>query len=158
MFDALKKLLVAPGGAQFDPEAERRRLRIATCALLLEAAHADDVLDAAETRTLIDVVSRRFQLSAADATQLLAVAEVQRRDSTDLYGFAREINAHFTREQKLAIVELLWRIVYSDGRLEAREDALMHRVAYLLELRQQELIALKLQVKNELGGASPPAS
>ncbi len=153
MLEGLKKLLVGNGTAQHDPDAELRRRRIATCVLLLEAAHADNVLDAAETATLIDLVSRRFQLSATDATELLAVAEAHRRDSTDLYSFTRVINDHFTRPQKLAIVELLWRVVYSDGRLEAHEDALMHRVAFLLELRQQELIALKLQVKQELDSA-----
>ncbi len=128
---------------------EKRRLRVATCALLLEAVHADDAVDGAEASVMHDVVAKRFELAPDEVADLLGSADRQRREASDLFSFTRLINEHFTHAQKLAVVELLWRVVYSDGRLEAREDALLHRVANLLQLRHEELIALKLQVKAE---------
>ena len=95
------------------------------------------------------MVAQRFGLAPDEVADLLASADRQRREASDLFRFTRLINEHFTRAQKFAVVELLWRVVYSDGRLEAREDALLHRVANLLQLRHEELIALKLQVKAE---------
>jgi uncharacterized tellurite resistance protein B-like protein len=150
VLESLRKLLVGSGTSQrAAPVDEARRLRVATCALLLEAMHADEAIDDAESSLLRDAVAQRFELAPEEVADLLAVAEEQRRAANDLFGFTRVINENFTRAQKLAVVELLWRVVYSDGRLEAREDALLHRVANLLQLRHDELIALKLQVKAE---------
>jgi uncharacterized tellurite resistance protein B-like protein len=151
VLEALRKLMTGEGQAdRAAPVDEKRRLRVATCALLLEAVHADDEVAEVEASTLRDIVARRFELAPDEAADLLASADWQRREASDLFGFTRLINEHFTRAQKLAVVELLWRVVFSDGRLEAREDALLHRVANLLQLRHEELIALKLQVKAEL--------
>ncbi len=150
MLEALRKLMTGEGTpGRAAPVDENHRLRVATCALLLEAVDADDVTDEAESSTLHDLVARRFDLAPEEVADLLAAADRQRRDASDLFGFTRLISEHFTRPQKLAVVELLWRVVYSDGRLEAREDALLHRVANLLQLRHEELIALKLRVKAE---------
>jgi uncharacterized tellurite resistance protein B-like protein len=129
-----------------------RRLQIATCALLLEVAHADDDFSADERALVRDLLRDRFELTEAQARELMALAEEQRGASTDLYQFARLINDRFDRPQKLAVLAELWRIVYSDGRLEAHEDALLHKLANLFGLRHQELITLKLQVKREQPG------
>ena len=46
MLEALRKLLTGEGSSgRAAPVDEKRRLRVATCALLLEAVHADDAVD-----------------------------------------------------------------------------------------------------------------
>ena len=150
MFGSLKQFFdekLAPAAAV----TEEERLQVATCALLLEVAHADDDYSEDEVQTVMAVVGRRFGLSAAETSGLLAVADEERRRSGDLYQFARLVNDSYTRERKLAIVELLWRVVYSDGVLESHEDALMHKLGTLLGVRLDELMALKVQVKRDLG-------
>lgn len=137
---------IAPAGQ----EDEDRRLRVATCALLLEAAHADDEFNDAEREALGGLVAARFELDTAETTELLEIAEAERRDAGDLYQFARLINEAFPRPRKLAILELLWQVVYSDGVLESHEDALMHRLGRVLGIRHEEIIALKLRVKRTL--------
>lgn len=148
MLDRLQKFFsesIAPA----EPEDDAHRLRVATCALLLEAAQADDEFSDAERTTIAGLVGRRFQLDEAETSQLLELAEAERADAGDLYQFARLINESFTRPRKLAILELLWRVVYSDGVLEAHEDALMHRMGKMLGIRHEELMALKVKVKND---------
>lgn len=132
-----------------DTGDEQHRLQVATCALLLEVAHADDEFSADERNAVAGMVADRFGLAQDEAAELLAIAEEERAASGDLYQFARLINDTFTRPRKLAVVELLWRVVYSDGVLESHEDALMHRLGRVLGLRHEELIALKLKVKRE---------
>lgn len=150
VLEGLRKLLTGEGSSgRGEPVNDEHRLRVATCALLLEAMHADDAVDAAESSLLNAAVAQRFGLPPEEVADLLAAADTQRREASDLFRFTRLINEHFTRPRKLAVVASLWRVVYSDGRLEEREDALMHRVANLLQLRHEELIALKLQVKAE---------
>lgn len=133
------------------PLDDAARLRIATCALLLEAAHADRDFSAQERRLVADLVARRFGLDQADAEDLLALAEQERLGADDLFQFTRLVDADFPRARKLAVIELMWRVVYSDGVLEAHEDALMRKVAKLLGVRPDELIALKLKVKGDAG-------
>jgi len=128
--------------------SDAQRLRVATCALLLEAAHADDDFSEDERATIAKLVGERFSLDATEAKELLAIAEAEREAASDTYGFTRLINETFNGARKLAVLELLWRVVYSDGLLEAHEDALMHRCGRMLGVRHDELMALKLKVKN----------
>jgi uncharacterized tellurite resistance protein B-like protein len=129
-------------------DEDLNHLQVATCALLLEAAHADSEFTEEEEKAIARMVGARFDLDADQTAELLHVADEERRASGDLYQFARMINDNFTRPRKLAIVELLWQVVYSDGVLEAHEDALMHKMATLLGVRNEELMALKLKVKS----------
>ncbi len=133
------------------PLDDAARLRIATSALLLEAAHADKDFSDDERTLVARLIGERFQLDDADTAALLELADTERSHADDLYEFARLVNNDFPRARKLAVIELMWRVVYSDGVLEAREDALMHKVAHLLGVRHDELIALKLKVLNEGG-------
>ncbi len=123
------------------------KLQVATCALLLEAAHADSDFTAEEEATIARMVGARFGLDAEQTAELLHVADEERQSSGDLYQFARLVNDSFTHPRKLAVLELLWQVVYSDGVLEAHEDALMHKMGTLLGVRHEELMALKLKVK-----------
>jgi uncharacterized tellurite resistance protein B-like protein len=143
-FDNLFKKVLEPGAETQD---ETHRLRVATCVLLLEVAHADEEFSPDERQTVRDLIARRFDLDDTETHELLAAADRERRESTDLYQFARLINERFSRPRKLALLELLWQVVFSDGVLAAHEDALMHRLSHLLGIRRQDLIALKQRVK-----------
>ena len=147
MFESLNRFFkdnMAPAESRTD---DLNHLQVATCALLLEAAHADNDFTEEEEEAVAGMVGARFGLDAAQTSKLLHVADTERRRSGDLYQFARLINDNFARARKLAVLELLWQVVYSDGVLEAHEDALMHKIGTLLGIRHEELMALKLQVK-----------
>jgi uncharacterized tellurite resistance protein B-like protein len=141
-----RRLEPESAGSAPDP----RRLQVATCALLLEVAQADDNFSAEERELIVGLLRERFELSAEDADELIDLTRRRREASPDLYQFARLINGTYDRSEKLQVLEQLWSVVYSDGRLEMHEDALMHKLALLLQLRQDELIALKLRVKRAL--------
>ena len=138
------KMTPVENGKSEDP------LRVATCALLLEAAHADSDFSDDECEKISTMVSRRFDLSPEDSKDLLNIADRQRRQQTDLYGFARLVNDNYSHPRKLAIVEMLWEVVYSDGILEAHEDALMHKMGKLLGVRHEDLMAVKIRVKKRM--------
>ena len=150
MFKALKTFFdtnLAPTANEDDHD----RLQVATCALLLEAAHADADYSDDEVARVMTVVGRRFGLTPDQTAELLHVAEDERERSGDLYQFARLVNESYTRERKLAVIELLWEVVFSDGVLDTHEDALMHKVGHLLGIRLEELTAVKVKVKRSLG-------
>lgn len=147
MFNSLSNFFqekMAPAAGQAE---DRDHLQVATVALLLEAAHADSEFSEGEKEAIARMVGARFNLNEEQTDELLHVADTERRDKGDLYQFARLINDNFTHARKLAVLELLWQVVYSDGVLEAHEDALMHKMGTMLGVRHEELMALKLKVK-----------
>ena len=147
-FNQMFKNLTADDGIV---ENDQHRLRVATCVLLLEVAYADDEFSAQERAKIDGMIGARFKLDDVETTELLALAEKERNAGGDLYQFARLVNESYPRARRLAIVELLWEVVYSDGVLEAHEDALMHKLGTLLGVRHEELMAVKVSVRKKLG-------
>ncbi|MFO7655356.1 MAG: TerB family tellurite resistance protein [Candidatus Krumholzibacteriia bacterium] len=150
MLDAISRFFQNRLEPVTDADSPGDRLAVATCALLLEVAHADETFTEAEHGLIERLMRSHFGLGEDDAAELVRLAESERRDATDLYQFARLINERYSRADKILVMQQLWRVVYSDGRLEAHEDALMHKLAHLLQLRHDELIAVKLEVKRRL--------
>ncbi|MEJ2519473.1 MAG: TerB family tellurite resistance protein, partial [Desulfuromonadales bacterium] len=101
-------------------------------------------------RGLQDLLANTFGLSPAAIAELIEYAQTQREDSSDLFQFAREINAHFSREEKADVMEGIWRVIYADGTLDKYEDALARQLATLLRLDHKDVIDRKLKVLEEI--------
>lgn len=125
------------------------RVQVATCALLLEVAHSDGHYQVVEERIVHDLLAGMFDLPADAIAELLDFARDHQQNSTDLFQFAREINAHFTVEEKLAVMEGVWRLIYADGVLDKFEDAIARQLATLLRLSHKEAIGCKVRVLDE---------
>ncbi len=95
------------------------------------------------------------RLSEQSTEDLLKLAEEVRHQSIELFQFTRLISENFPLEEKLRLVETMWRIIYLDGQLDAEEDYLIHKLSTLLGLRHSELIEVKLRV---LQSANRPES
>ncbi len=151
MFSSLGQLFKGDGKNQDSKHSDEYRLRVATCVLLLEAAYADDDFSEEECKAIEKMVGQRFNLDQQETLELLSMAEAERENGADLYSFARLVNEQYERPRKLAVLDLLWEIVYNDGILEAHEDALMHKLGTLLGVRHEELMALKVSVRKRMG-------
>lgn len=123
-----------------------RRAQIAAAALLVEVARSDHDFAEAERQSVLESVQRKFSLSAAEAQELLRLAEAESREAHDLFQFTSKIDATFTPERKAQLIEELWRAAYSDGVLHEYEEHLIRRVADLLHVSHSGFIAAKLRV------------
>ena len=149
MFETLRKLMTQDVTAVAGDAANGdHRRRLATAALQLEVAWADDTAAGAEKAAIGVVLSERFGLDAQEASALMDAAEAHRHDATDLYNTTSLLRTALTRTELRDVLEALWRVVYADGKLDAHEDALLHRLARMLGLDHAELIALKLKVRD----------
>lgn len=125
------------------------RVQVATCALLLEVAHSDGHYQVVEERIVHDLLAGMFDLPADTIAELVDFARDHQQSSTDLFQFAREINAHFSTEEKLAVMEGVWRLIYADGVLDKFEDSIARQLATLLRLSHKEAIGCKVKVLEE---------
>jgi uncharacterized tellurite resistance protein B-like protein len=151
MFKRIMTLLQGDDGAARESRFER--VQVATCALLLEVAQSDGHYQAVEAKIVHDLLAKKFDLSAAAVTELVDYSQEHRQESTDLFQFAREINAHFSRAEKLDVMEGIWRVIYADGTLDKYEDALARQLATLLRLDHKDVIDRKLMVLGETRSA-----
>ena len=118
---------------------ERRRLDVAACALLLELAHADEEFSEAEQSHIESAVRRHFGLMEGAAQELISLAESERAQAADLFQFTNLIRESTDRAQRTQLVEILWGLAFSDGRIARHESNMMDRIAALLDLSSDEL-------------------
>lgn len=124
-------------GASMAPPAatpEKKDVRLAACALLLELAYADDTFTDQERRHLESAVRRQFGVDQAEAERLLALADEARRQSVDLWQFTSLIAEGYSLGQKMVLAEVMWGLVYADGTLAHHEDYLIRKISNLLRL------------------------
>ena len=121
-------------------------IRVATCALFVEIARIDEKFTEAEMNSIVSILKERYGLSPEHADALIAEAEGQLEKSVDLWHFTRLINENYSTEEKIKIIETLWRIVYVDGKMDQYEHYLMNKLQNLLRLSHNQLIAAKLKV------------
>ena len=125
----------AAGADDQGQELAHDAVAIAACALMLELAHADDEFTDDERKHIEEAVTRHFDVPAETASELIALADEERRRAVDLYQFTSLIASRFDEGQRMVLAEVMWRIVYSDGELAKHEHYLMHKVSNLLDLK-----------------------
>ena len=148
MIDLVKKFFgkVTPDTQADKESASSHDIRVATCALFLEMAGIDGEFSQEEKENIISILKRDYDLSDEHALSLLESAEEELERSIDLWRFAKLINENYSREEKTKIIEMVWRVVYADGRLDKHEDYLAHKLAKILRLSHKELIDAKMKV------------
>ena len=130
----------------------KRRAQIAAAVLLVEVARSDHNYSDAERQTVLASIQRKFDLDAAEAQEVFALAEAESREAHDIFQFTSQIDASFTIEQKVKLLEELWRAAYADSVVHEYEEHLIRRVADMLHLSHSQFIGAKLRV------SEPPAS
>jgi len=129
-------------------QVQSHDIRIATCALFLEMAKIDGEFSDKEREKILGVLKQEFDLSEKVAAELTEAADKERQDSIDLWKFTNLINKNYSEDEKIRVVEFLWKLVYADGKLDKHEDYLIHKLATLLEIRHDQLIDAKMRVLN----------
>ena len=121
-------------------------VRVATCALLVEMAQIDESFSDEETQTILKILKETYGLSKEHADALIEAAQRELEESVDYWQFAGLINKNYSIEEKIEIVETLWRIVFVDGKMDQYEHYLMNKLGKLLRLTHTQLIDAKLKV------------
>jgi len=144
-----KKALQKKGESPAEGTPEHfERIQVATSAILLETAEYDENFSDVERKTISGILQDRFGVSAGEAAELMAAAARERKETLGIRPFTHFVNENYSDEERKRILEEAWRVIYADGRLNAYEDHFVHRLASLLRLEHEDLIATKLKVKH----------
>ena len=149
-FSSIRHFFTSRLSAEQEDRPAPDALAIAACALLLEIAHADDVFTEEERQRILRAVREDLGVPAEDVDEVVRLAEEERRESVDLYQFTRLLAERFSREQRLRLIEVIWGIVYADGKLTAAENQLARRIAELLGFQHPEVQQVRERVKSSI--------
>jgi uncharacterized tellurite resistance protein B-like protein len=129
---SLRSLLGNFGARPAGREGTADERQLAAAALLVEVAAVDTRFDDAERARIVAFVRGRFALSETEAGALVAAAQAEVDGSTQLYAFTTAIKNGFSYDERVALMESLWEVVYADGRADPFEDQLMRRIGGLI--------------------------
>ena len=122
---------------------------ILVAALLIHAARIDDNYTAIEKEIIKKALIDLKLVEQNNSEKLLSEAEIKEQDSNQIVEFTREIKKN-SMKFRLKIVEILWKIIYSDNISDNYESNLIRRICGLLYISDKDSGIIKTKVKNSL--------
>ena len=120
---------------------------ILTTALLIHAARIDNNYTDTEKKIIKKAVIDLQLTTQEEVDDLLIQAEKKEQDSNQIIEFTKEIKKS-SMEFRLKIIEILWKIVYSDGIADNYESNLIRRICGLLYISDKDNGIIKEKIKN----------
>lgn len=148
MLDGLRQFIadiVAPN-ADSERSFDDTGYLLAATALLVHVVSLDGEPSPIERRKLHSLIESRFKLDPGTADRLIASATLVEGEAVDLYHFTSVIMRSVNEEGRLRIIEMMWELVYADGRVSEFEDNVVWRAADLLGISSRDRIDLKRRV------------
>ena len=102
------------------------------CGLMLEAAQVDGKIDQIEIDKISKTLSENFQEDQLEVESELQNSLKEIDDQKSLHSFTSKLNKEFSNEKKDLLIETLWEIILSDGKVHEFESNLIRRLAGLL--------------------------
>ena len=143
MFETIRSFIAELVGSEGARAFDESDYRMAATAILLHVAAADGDLGPRERERLEALVSERFMLSPSDATRLIAEARLSQAEAVGLHHFVAVLRRALDEDGRLKIVEMMWDLVYADGRSLEVEDSVVARVGQMLDISEADLATLR---------------
>ena len=147
MFDKLKTFFDKKtdiSEINFDSE------KIAVVALLISTAKYDGNFDESERLEIQKLIKSYFSLSNENTDGLFKAAEEIENKANDLQQFTSSLNKVLNEEEKLKIIELIWKIIMADGIIDNYEENLVRRLSGLLYLQDKDIGNIKNKLTNDI--------
>ena len=126
------------------PNTNSESINIAS--LLIHAAKIDENYTL-EEKDIIKKTIKKLYPNLDKLDEIITQAEEKENDSNHIQEFTNDIKSLST-DDKIIIVETLWKIILSDGKSDIYENNLMRRLAGLLYLDDKIIGEIKVKVIN----------
>ena len=120
---------------------------ILVAALLIHAAKIDENYSDIEKKIIKEALINLNNINSDQAEELMKLAEKKEEESNQMLEFTREIKKH-PMEFRLKIIEIIWKIVYSDNVSDNYESNLIRRICGLLYISDKDNGIIRAKVKN----------
>ena len=129
-------------------ESPSFELELTASVLAYEIARSDGKISAEELSTLMEEIEKISEKVGKDKFEILKTVELYSKDSVSFHEFIEDINDNYTKNEKISLIDFMWRTAYADGMLDTDEERLVRRVADLINIKDVEVLKLKDKSKN----------
>ena len=130
-----------------DKKENSKDKNVLIIALLIHAAKIDENYTEIEKKIIKKAIIDLNEISPNEAEKMLELAEKKEKDSNQIIEFTREAKK-YSMEFRLKIIEIIWKIVYSDGTNDNYESNLIRRICGLLYISDRDNGIIKIKVQN----------
>jgi uncharacterized tellurite resistance protein B-like protein len=123
--------------------------KILVAALLIHAAKIDENYTDTEKKIIKEALINLNNINSDQAEELIKLAEKKEEESNQMLEFTREIKKH-PMEFRLKIIEIIWKIVYSDDVSDNYESNLIRRICGLLYISDKDNGIVRAKIQNSL--------
>ena len=116
-------------------------------ALLIHAAKIDNNYTIKEKEIIKKALMDLKLIEPNEFERLLNKAEIKEQDSNQIIEFTKEIKKT-SMEFRFKIIEILWKIIYSDNIADNYESNLIRRICGLIYVSDKDSGEIRLKVKN----------
>ena len=118
-------------------------------ALLIHAARIDENYSETEKKIIKESLISLLNINSDKADKLIIEAEKKEEESNQIVEFTKEVKK-YSMESRLKIIEVIWKIVYSDGTSDSYESNLIRRICGLLYVSDKDNGIIKTKVKSSI--------
>jgi uncharacterized tellurite resistance protein B-like protein len=123
---------------------DRDKLGMTLAVLMLEVAKSDFEESEAEIETMTAWLENQgLGLTSEDVSKLLDSARNEQAGSAGLFAYTRRACERMSMEERVQLVEQLWRIAYADGVIDKYEEAAIRKASELLYVSHSDFIRAK---------------
>ena len=126
------------------------KTQLAAACILLSVADADEVLEDKELEIINDILCDFFSIEQDAVNILMDEASKIWKDSTDLFNFGTQLNQDFSHDDKLDFISCVFEVAYADGSLHYLEHHTVKKIANILNLHRNDIIAAKAEIESYL--------
>ena len=116
-------------------------------ALLIHAAKIDENFSKKE-ESIIKEALIKMGVNKDNIEKIIENATTMEKDANQILDFTREVK-NMDHENKIKIIETLWKIIYSNKEADIYETNLMRRLAGLLYIDNKTMGNIKDKIKKE---------
>ena len=131
----------------FTEDKEKNNDLVEVCALLIHAAKIDENYSSKEEE-IIKKALLKFGAKENELDEIIKKGKIIENDSNQILDFTKKIKS-MSEENKITIIETLWRIIYSNKEADMYETSLMRRLAGLLYIDSKVMGDIKERIKRE---------
>ena len=131
-----------------EDQQQNFEIELTAAVLAYEIARSDGEISNDELSLLMQEIEKISQKVFKDAIEILNIVEMYSKDSVSFHDFIEDINKSYSKDEKISLLDFMWKTAYADGKLDVDEERLVRRVADLIKIKDIEVLKLKNDAKN----------
>ena len=120
----------------------------AVLSLLIEACKVDGIVSDNEIEKITSLLINKFHLEPSKAKNAVNFVLKKANEKVEIFSDIKVILDTMDHEERIKVVEMLWRVVLADGNVDDYESNLMRKISSLLHVSSFETAEAKKRAMN----------